>query len=142
MSIRENRVGLGNGGISLAYLPMQTRMSMILCCLHSMVESGLIGEPRLVMADFCKVVSKTDNRNWMWDPKLGGGALLHIGEYFGGVVQQQTLRHFSLSTIATVSVTLITMYVAGLYPVTFALLIFGQLSKPKVYAHGDTYNGR
>lgn len=48
--------------------------------LRSLIADGVIGEPRLLQADFAFRVP-FDAKSRLFDPKLGGGALLDVGIY-------------------------------------------------------------
>ena len=58
---------------------MWTRFFPLFRTLRELVQEGRIGEPRLLHADFGFASPVTQSR--LFDPKLGGGALLDVGVY-------------------------------------------------------------
>ena len=58
---------------------MWTRFFPLFKTLRDLVREGRIGEPRLLQADFGISVPVAQNR--LFDPALGGGALLDVGVY-------------------------------------------------------------
>ena len=58
---------------------MWTRFFPLFGTLRDLVQKGHIGEPRLLQADFGIVSPVAQNR--LFDPDLGGGALLDVGVY-------------------------------------------------------------
>ena len=58
---------------------MWTRFFLLFGTLRELVQEGRIGEPRLLQADFGISVPVAQNR--LFDPALGGGALLDVGVY-------------------------------------------------------------
>ena len=59
---------------------MKTRFLPVHKEVKRMVENGEIGEIRLIQADF-GFYTEFDEKNRLFDPKLGGGALLDVGVY-------------------------------------------------------------
>jgi predicted dehydrogenase len=59
---------------------MKTRFLPVHKEVKRMVEDGEIGEVRLIQADF-GFYTEFDEKNRLFDPKLGGGALLDVGVY-------------------------------------------------------------
>ena len=59
---------------------MWTRFLPVLAHVRALLAEGAIGEPRLVEADF-GFRAKLNPHSRLFDPKLGGGALLDVGVY-------------------------------------------------------------
>lgn len=59
---------------------MWTRFNPAVTKLHEVVADGVIGELRSVLADFC-LVWPYDPEHRLFNPELGGGALLDLGIY-------------------------------------------------------------
>jgi len=58
---------------------MWTRFFPLMARVREMIASGMIGEVRMLMADFG--YRSEDQKNWVFDPKFGGGGLLDVGIY-------------------------------------------------------------
>jgi predicted dehydrogenase len=58
---------------------MWTRFFPLMTRVREMIASGIIGEVRMVMADFG--YRSDDQKNWVFDPNFGGGGLLDVGIY-------------------------------------------------------------
>ncbi len=58
---------------------MWTRFFPLMARVREMITSGVIGEVRMLMADFG--YRSEDQKNWVFDPNFGGGGLLDVGIY-------------------------------------------------------------
>ena len=58
---------------------MWTRFFPLMTKMHEMISSNRIGEVRMLMADFG--YRSEDLKNWVFNPKFGGGGLLDVGIY-------------------------------------------------------------
>jgi predicted dehydrogenase len=58
---------------------MWTRFFPLMARVREMIASGVIGEVRMLMADFG--YRSEDQKNWVFDPNFGGGGLLDVGIY-------------------------------------------------------------
>jgi predicted dehydrogenase len=65
---------------------MWTRFQPAVVHARSLVEAGEIGEPTLVQADFC-AQRDYDPTSRLFDPALGGGAILDLGVYVVSLAQ-------------------------------------------------------
>ena len=81
---------------------MWTRFFPIMAKVRELVRDGAIGEPRMVQADF-GFRGDYDPNSRLFDPKLGGGALLDVGIYvvsFASMVLGEPDRVEGLATLA------------------------------------------
>jgi predicted dehydrogenase len=58
---------------------MWTRFFPLMTRVREMIASDVIGEVRMLMADFG--YRSEDQKNWVFDPNFGGGGLLDVGIY-------------------------------------------------------------
>jgi predicted dehydrogenase len=58
---------------------MWTRFFPLMARVRELIASGVIGEVRMLMADFG--YRSEDQKNWVFDPNYGGGGLLDVGIY-------------------------------------------------------------
>jgi predicted dehydrogenase len=85
---------------------MWNRFNPVVKRMHGLVEDGAIGEPRMLVADF-GLGASFDPANRLFDPALGGGALLDLGVYpvalasllFGPPASLATQAHLGLTGV-------------------------------------------
>ena len=85
---------------------MWTRFFPLMGRLRRMLSDGVIGEPRMLAVDF-GFRAELDPSSRLFDPKLGGGAMLDVGVYcvsFASMVLGRPLRGTGLSHLGETGV--------------------------------------